>query len=95
MLSVAILVLASVIAVAGYVHGLRSSAGKRRSKAGFYGLGLLAFLLAGLLISGQAGNDPAAFGFGIAVSLALPGMLLFGIFSAIGQAIRNRSGGSK
>ena len=87
-----VVVLAAVIAGIAYAHGFRSNAETKRSNAGWYGLGVLALLFAGLWVSGQAGNEPAAYGFGLAMMLALPIMLLVGIASAIGRAMRKRKG---
>lgn len=92
-MSIAIaLVFAAIIAGIAYTRGLRANPEAGRYNAGWYGLGLLALLFAGLWASGQAGNEPAAYGFGIAISLALLVMLLAGVASAIGRAMRKRKG---
>lgn len=83
-------ILAVLIASIAYGRSYRSTHETKRSNAGWYGLGLLALLFIGLWASGQAGNEPAAYGFGIAIALALPIMLLVGIASAIGKAMRKR-----
>lgn len=83
-------ILAVIIAGIAYVHGLRSDPAAKRSNAGWYGLGVLALLFAGLWASGKAGNESAAYGFGIAIYLAVPVMLLIGFASAIGKMIRKR-----
>lgn len=87
-----VVVLVVIIAGIAYGRGLQSRPGAKRSNAGWYGLGVLALLGAGLWASGQAGNETAAYGFGIAILLALPIMLLVGVASAIGRAIRKRKG---
>jgi hypothetical protein len=92
-MSVAIsLVLAAIIVGVAYTRGLRANPEAERSNAGWYGLGLLALLFAGLWASGQAGNEPAAYGFGIAIFFALAVMLLVGVASAFGRAMRKRKG---
>ncbi|MBC3878624.1 hypothetical protein H8K38_12465 [Undibacterium sp. FT79W] len=83
-------ILAIIIAGIAYVRGLRSHPDAKRSNAGWYGLGVLALLFAGLWASGNAGNESEAYGFGIAIFLAVPVMLLIGVASAIGKAIRKR-----
>lgn len=65
------IILAAIIAGIAYVHGLRSNPDTGRTNTGGYGLGILVLLFAGLWASDQAGNEPAAYGFGIAISLAL------------------------
>lgn len=87
-----VLVLAAIVTGIAYLRGLRSSAKAKRSNTGWYGLAVLALLLAGLWLSGQAGNEAAAYGFGIAIALALPLMLLVGVASAIGRAVQKRRG---
>jgi hypothetical protein len=87
-----VIILAAIIAGIAFTRSYGSTVEAKRSNAGWYGLGILALLFAGLLISGQAGNEPAAYGFGIALSLALPIMLLAGLASAIGRAVRKRKG---
>jgi len=86
------IILAAIIAGIAYVRGLRSIPDARRTNTGWHGLGILVLLFAGLWVSGQAGNEPAAYGFGIAISLALPIMLLLGVASAIGRAMGKRNG---
>lgn len=83
-------ILAIIIAGIAYVRGLRSDPAAKRSNAGWYGLGVLALLFAGLWASGNAGNESVAYGFGIAIYLAVPVMLLIGVASSIGKAIRKR-----
>lgn len=85
-----ILVLTTILAGIAYTCGLRSSRDASHSNAGWYGLGLLALLFAGLWASGKTGNEPATYGLGIAISLALPIMLLIGVASAIRRAIQKR-----
>ena len=92
MSAVIILVLAAIVTGIAYQRGLRSSPKSKRSNTGWYGLAVLALLLAGLWLSGQAGNEAAAYGFGIAIALALPLMLLVGVASAIGRAVQKRRG---
>ena len=87
-----VIALAAIIAGIAYVRGLRSRPEAKRSNAGWYGLGVLVLLIAGLWASGQAGNETAAYGFGFALSLALPIMLLVGVASALGRAMRKRKG---
>lgn len=65
-------------------------AGDERFNFIWYGLGLLALLFAGLLISGQLGNETAAYGFGIAFILVTPLIIIVGIAGAIGRALRKR-----
>lgn len=89
------IILAAIIAGIAYVRGLRSNPDARRTNTGWYGLGILVLLFAGLWVSGQASNEPAAYGFGIAISLALPIMLLLGVASAIGRAMGKRKGPSQ
>lgn len=79
-----------VVASIAFMRGYSSPHDAKRSNAGWYGLGLLALLFVGLWGSVQAGNEPAAYGFGIAITLALPGMLLVGISAAVGRAMRKR-----
>lgn len=86
------IILAAIIAGIAYVHGLRSNPDTGRTNTGGYGLGILVLLFAGLWASDQAGNEPAAYGFGIAISLALPIMLLLGVASTIGRAMGKRKG---
>lgn len=85
-----ILVLAAIVAGIAYLRGLRSSPKAKRSNTGWYGLGVLALLFAGLWASGQAGNEAAAYGFGIVIALALPLMLLVGVAFAIGRTVQKR-----
>lgn len=85
------IILALVIAGIAYARGYRSTRQAGTSHAGWYGLGLLALLFAGLWASGRAGNEPIAYGFGIALSVALPIMLLVGVASAVGRAMRKRN----
>lgn len=66
-----VLVLAAIVSGIAYLRGLRSTPKAKRSNTGRYGLAVLALLLAGLWLSGQAGNEAAAYGFGIAIALAL------------------------
>lgn len=87
-----VLVLAAIVSGIAYLRGLRSTPKAKRSNTGRYGLAVLALLLAGLWLSGQAGNEAAAYGFGIAIALALPIMLLVGVASAIGRAVQKRRG---
>ena len=87
-----VVVLAAIVTGIAYLHGLRSTQAAKRSNTGWYGLAVLALLFAGLLASGQAGNEAAAYGFGIAIALALPLMLLVGVVSAIGRAVQKRRG---
>lgn len=87
-----VVALAAIIASIAYGRGLRSNPEAKRSNAGWYGPGVLALLFAGLWASGQAGNEPAAYGFGAAIFLTLLVMLLVGVASAIGRAIRKRKG---
>lgn len=85
-----VLVLVALTSSVAYWRGYRSAHAAKHSKASWYGLGILVLLFAGLWTSGQAGNEPAAYGFGIAIALALLIMLLVGIASAIGRAMRKR-----
>jgi len=85
-----VLMLALIIASIAYARGYRSAHEAKSSKAGWYGLGMLGLLFAGLWASGGAGNEPAAYGFGIALVLALPIMLLVGVASAVGRALGKR-----
>lgn len=92
-MSVALVIILSVIiASIAYARGYRSTHEAKTSNAGWYGLGLLVVLFAGLWASGGAGNESAAYGFGIALALSLPIMLLVGFASAIGRAMRKRKG---
>ncbi len=92
MASAIVIVLGFIIASVAYISGFRSKAQVKRSRSGWYGLGVLTFLFLGLWASGRAGNEPAAYGFGIAILLALPLMLVPGIASAMGRAMRRRKG---
>lgn len=90
-MSLAIFVIfSSIIASIAYALGLRSNPEAKRPSAGWYGLGVLALLFAGLWASGQAGNEPAAYGFCIAISLAHPIVLLVGLASSIGRVMRTQ-----
>jgi hypothetical protein len=86
------IVLAAIIAGIGYTCGLRANPEAGRSNAGWYGLGMLALLFAGLWVSGQASNESAAYGFGIAIFLIFLVMLLVGVTSVIGRVMRKRKG---
>ena len=66
-----VVVLAAIVTGIAYLHGLRSTQAAKRSNTGWYGLAVLALLFAGLLASGQAGNEAAAYGYGTAIALAL------------------------
>lgn len=90
-MSVALIVIvATFVAGIAFARGYRSPRDAGRSGAGWYGLGVLALLFAGLWAAGRAGNEPVAYGFGIAIAVTLPVMLLAGIAAAIGRTMRRR-----
>lgn len=89
------IIFAIIVASIAYARGVRSSSETKRSNAGFYVLGALTLLFVGLWVSGQAGNEPAAYGFGIAIGLSLLIIFIVGVASAIGRAIRRRKGQSQ
>lgn len=73
-----------------FLRGYRAQGAGETSRGGWYGLGLLALLFAGLWGSGRSGNEPAAYGFGIAIALAVPAMAVVGIAGALGRFMRKR-----
>ncbi len=80
----------AIIAIFTGMYGYHCEGSKRRSRGGWYGLGVLVLLFAGLWLAGNAGNEPIAYGFGIAIVLALPALLVVGAATAIGSVIRRR-----
>jgi hypothetical protein len=87
--------LAVIFAGISYVRGYRSIHESKISKAGWSGLDLMTLLFVGLWYSGKAGNEPAAYGFGITLALSLAIMLLVGVASAIGRAMHKCNGQKK
>lgn len=81
-------ILALVIAGIAYFRGYRWTRARPSFKAGWYGLGTLILLFAGLWASGAAGHEARAYGFGIALFLALPILLLLGLASVFGRLMR-------
>lgn len=90
---VIIILLAAVIVIFGCRLGeqwhLKSHQWRR---IGWYAFGLLCLLLVGLWLSGQSGNEIAAYAFGIAIMLVLLLMLLLGLGLLIGKAIQKFKG---
>ena len=80
----------AIITVFAGMYGYRREGSGKRSRGGWYGLGVFALLFVGLWLAGNAGNEPLAYGFGIALALALPAVLVVGAATAIGSAIRRR-----
>lgn len=80
----------AIIAIVAFVFGYRGAGAAGRPQGGWYGLGILALLFAGLWVAGNSGNEPLAYGFGTALMLVLPVLLAIGIAAAIGSAIRRR-----
>jgi uncharacterized membrane protein YfcA len=78
----------AIITIFAGIYGYRREGSGRRSRGGWYGLGVFALLFAGLWLAGNAGNEQLAYGFGIALALALPAVLVVGAAAAIGSAIR-------
>lgn len=70
--------------------GYRAAVRGRCVRFGTYGLGMLALLFAGLWLAGHAGKEALAYGFGIALMLALPALLVAGVAAALGAVIRRR-----
>ncbi|NSL55715.1 hypothetical protein [Uliginosibacterium aquaticum] len=62
-----------------------------RLRAGGYGLGFLGLLCAGLWLAGRAGEEALAYGFGFALMLVLPALLVAGAAAALGAVIRRRN----
>lgn len=84
------IVIAALAFGAGFVRGYHTPLGAKRSRAGWYGLGLMLALVVGMLAAAQMGQELAVYGFGFAIVLVLPVMLVSGIASAIGRAARRR-----
>lgn len=90
-MSIAVLILLTALSASiAFWHGDRSAGETKRARTVGFALGLLVLLFLGLWVSGRAGNEPAAYGFGIAIALALAIMLVAGIASAVGRALRRR-----
>lgn len=70
--------------------GYRAAVRGRCMRFGAYGSGVLALLFAGLWLAGHAGKEALAYGFGIALMLALPALLVAGVAAALGAVIRRR-----
>jgi ABC-type transport system involved in multi-copper enzyme maturation permease subunit len=85
-----VLIVAISIGTIAFFRGYSSKHTATSSKCGWYGFGLLALLFAGLLVAGIAKNEPATYGFGLALMIAFPIMTFVGIASALGRAISYR-----
>ncbi len=80
----------ALLAILSGLLGYRAAVRGRCVRLGAYGLGVLALLFAGLWLAGHAGKEVLAYGFGIALMLALPALLVAGVAAALGAVIRRR-----
>lgn len=80
----------ALLAVFSGLLGYRAAVRGRCLRFGTFGLGVLALLFAGLWLAGHAGKEALAYGFGMALMLALPALLVAGVAAALGAVIRRR-----
>lgn len=76
----------------GLIRGKRHPG---KGRGGWWGLGVLAALVAGLFISAQLGRESLVWFFGLSLMVAVPIMFFLALGSAIGRRLsRQRSDGA-
>ena len=79
-----------VLVAVGVLYGRHKKvqAPLKKSNSGWKGLGVLAVLIAGLVIASSVGSETLTWMFGLSLMIAIPLMLVFAIGSAIGAHFR-------
>lgn len=86
----------AIVAAIGVSYGLlRERHASRTGRGGWIGLGVLAVLFFGLVVSGQMGHQSLAWFFGLALMAAISIMLFLAIGSAIARALRRDKDGNE
>jgi hypothetical protein len=81
--------------VAGCAIGVwQSRTGSYRGIGGWVGLGILAILSGGLVISGSTGSESAAMSFGASLMFAFLVLLLAGLGAGLGRFLGRKGKGS-